>query len=286
MPDAMIPFTAILKNELVKISRRPRSYIGFAVITFICIMLQFAFYQDGKAIMSFVTQQLENAFNIQGKILNGNLVCFILLQTLIVQLPLLVALVTGDIMSGETASGTIRFLLTRPASRTKIVLAKWVASLIYTLLLLAWLGVLALFLSRAVFGVSDMIAMGSDSITIIKADDINWRYAYAFLIAFLSLSLIASLANMLSVIMDNSITPIVTVMAIIIVFTIMGTFEAPIFDLIRPYLFTTHMISWRSMFEDPLPKSDILKSCLILIGHIAVFLGVSIVYFKRKDVIN
>lgn len=282
----MIPFTAILKNELIKISRRPRSYIGFAVITFICLILQLAFYQDGVAILSFVTQQLEASFAIQGKVLNGNLVCFILLQTLIVQLPLLVALVTGDIMSGETASGTIRFLLTRPASRTKIVLAKWTASLIYTLLLLLWLGVLALFLSRAIFGVSDMIAMGSDSVTIIKANDINWRYGYAFLIAFLSLSLIASLANMLSCIMDNSITPIVTVMAIIIIFTIMGTFEAPIFDIIRPYLFTTHMISWRSMFEDPLPKADILRSCSILVGHIAVFLGVSIVYFNRKDVIN
>lgn len=282
----MSAFTPILKNELVKISRRPRSYIGFVVITFICLMLQFAFHQDGKAILGFVTQQLENSFAIQGKIVNGNLVCFILLQTLIVQLPLLVALVTGDIMSGETASGSIRFLLTRPASRTKIVLAKWTASLIYTMLLLLWLGILALFGSRLIFGSSDMIAMSSDSLTIIAADDINWRYAYAFLIAFLSLSLIASLSNMLSCMMDNSITPIVTVMAIIIIFTIIGTFEAPIFDLVRPYLFTTHMISWRSMFEDPLPKADIIRSCCILLGHIAVFLGVSVFYFNRKDVIS
>ncbi len=282
----MTAFTALLKNELIKISRRPRSYIGFGVITFICLMLQFAFHQDGSNILSFVTQQLENSFAIQGKILNGNLVCFILLQTLIVQLPLLVALVTGDIMSGETASGTIRFLLTRPASRIKIVLAKWVASLIYTLVLLLWLGVLALFLSRAIFGQSDMIAMTSDSLTIIAADDINWRYGFAFLIAFLSLSLIASLANMLSVIMDNSITPIVTVMATVIIFTIIGTFEAPIFDAIRPYLFTTHMISWRSMFEEPIPKADIIRSCYILLAHIAVFLGVSLFFFNRKDVIS
>lgn len=280
----MSNFNALLKNELVKISRRPRSYIGFIVVTFICLMLQFAFHQDGQAILGFVTQQLENSFAIQGKIVNGNLVCFILLQTLIVQLPLLVALVTGDIMSGETASGTVRFLLTRPASRTKIVLAKWVASLIYTMLLLIWLGILALPLSRFIFGSSDMIAMNSDSLTIIAAAETNWRYGYAFLIAFLSLSLIATLANMLSCIMDNSITPIVTVMAVIIIFTIIGTFEAPVFDLVRPYLFTTHMISWRSMFEDPLPKQDIIRSCMILAGHIAVFLGVSLYYFNRKDI--
>jgi ABC-2 type transport system permease protein len=282
----MKEFAAILKNELVKIARKPRSYIGFAVITFICLILQFAFHQDGKEILSFVTQQLESSFAIQGRILNGNLVCFILLQTLIVQMPLLVALVTGDIMSGETSSGTIRFLLTRPASRTKIVWAKWVASVVYTSALLLWLGVIALFGSRLIFGVSDMVAMTSDTVTIITADDVSWRYGYAFFIAFLSLVLIASLSNMLSCIMDNSITPIVTVMAIIIVFTIIGTFDAPVFDAIKPYLFTTHMISWRSMFEDPVPKQDIIKSCIILFLHISVFLSVSVFYFKRKDIIN
>lgn len=282
----MKEFAALLKNELIKIARRPRSYIGFAVITFVCVLLQFAFYQDGKEILSFVTQQLESSFAIEGKVLNGNLVCFILLQTLIVQMPLLIALVTGDIMSGETASGTIRFLLTRPASRSKIVLAKWVASVTYTLALLLWLGIIALFVSRMIFGASDMIALTSDSVTIITADDVNWRYSYAFLIAFLSLTLIASLSNMLSCIMDNSITPIVTAMAIIIIFTIIGTFEAPIFDTIRPYLFTTHMISWRSMFEEPLPKADIFKSCMLLVVHIFAFLGISLVYFKRKDIIT
>ncbi|QLH48023.1 MAG: hypothetical protein HWD58_21945 [Bacteroidota bacterium] len=67
------------------------------------------FYQDGKEILSFVTQQFESTFQIEGQVLNGNLICFIVLQTLIVQMPLLVALVTGDLISGETAQGTVRF---------------------------------------------------------------------------------------------------------------------------------------------------------------------------------
>ena len=109
----MKEFAAILKNEMIKTIRRPRSFIGFAVISFICLMLQGAFYQDGKEILATVTGQLDNVFSIQGNILNGNLICYIVLQTLIVQMPLLVAFVTGDLISGETASGSIRFLLTR-----------------------------------------------------------------------------------------------------------------------------------------------------------------------------
>ena len=282
----MKEFIAILNNELYKTIKRPRTYIGFGVIIFICAMLQAAFYHDGKEILSFVTQQLDNVFNVQGNILNGNLICFILLQTLIVQMPLLVALVTGDSVSGETASGTIRFLLTTPGSRTKIIVAKWLAGLFYTLILLLLLGFMALIVSKWIFGTGDLMALNSESLTIIRGDDINWRWGWAFVIAFLSLGVVASLAQMLSCFIDNSITPIVSVMAIIIVFTIIGMFDLPSFDVLKPFLFTTHMISWKSLFEDPIPFSDIYFSCAVLIVHIVAFLGISIFYFNRKDILT
>lgn len=282
----MKEFIAILTNELYKTIKRPRTYIGFGVIIFICAMLQAAFYHDGKEILSFVTQQLDNVFNVQGNILNGNLICFILLQTLIVQMPLLVALVTGDSVSGETASGTIRFLLTTPGSRTKIIVAKWLAGLFYTLILLLLLGFMALIVSKWIFGTGDLMALNSESLTIIRGDDINWRWGWAFLIAFLSLGVVASLAQMLSCFIDNSITPIVSVMAIIIVFTIIGMFDLPSFNVLKPFLFTTHMISWKSLFEDPIPLSDIYFSSIVLLIHIVLFLGVSIFYFKRKDILT
>jgi ABC-2 type transport system permease protein len=279
----MSSFGAILKNELYKTIRRPRSYIGIGVISFICVMLQSAFYQDGKEILSFVTQQFESTFQIQGEVLNGNLICFIVLQTLIVQMPLLVALVTGDLVSGEIAQGTIRFLLTRPASRTQIIMAKWFAGLFYTLILLLVLGFFALFVSKWIFGDGDLMALNSEGLTVIRADDIQWRWVLAFVIAFLSLGVVAGLANLLSAIMDNSITPIVSVMAIIIVFTIIGMFDLPSFDVVKPFLFTTHMISWKSLFEDPVPMQDILFSCGVLVVHIIVFLVASIWIFNKKD---
>ena len=154
------------------------------------------------------------------------------------------------------------------------------------LIILLVLGVFALFVSRAIFGVGDLMAMNSEGLTIIRADDINWRWGMAFLIAFLSLSVVASLSTMLSCIMDNSITPIVTVMATIIIFTIIGMFDMKSFDVIKPFLFTTHMISWRSLFEDPVPLNDILASCAILVLHVVIFLTIAIYYFKRKDITN
>lgn len=280
----MREFIRIFQNEWIKTIKRPRSFIGFGIILFICSMLQAAFYHDGKELLGFFTQQLDHVFSIQGNIINGNLICFILLQTLIVQMPLLVAFVTGDLVSGETATGTIRFLLSRPASRTKIIMAKWVAGLLYTLLLLIELGILALIVSRIVFGNGDLMSLQTDGFNIVSQSELNGRWALAFLIAFLSLSVVATLSHMLSCIMDNSITPIVTTMAIIIVFTIIGMFDIPSFDVLKPFLFTTHMIAWKSLFENPIPVKEILWSCGVLVAHIALFLSISIYYFNKKDI--
>lgn len=277
-------FKALVHNELIKTIRRPRSFIGFAVILFVCGLLQAAFFRDGKEILGFVTQQVDNLFDVQGKAINGNLICFIILQSLIVQMPLLVALVTGDLISGETATGTARFLLTRPGARWQIVLAKWLAGMFYTFLLLVFLGVLALFGSRLIFGDGDLMYLNSEALTVIRAHDMSWRWVGAFGIAFLSLSVVASLGTMFSAWLDNSITPIVSVMAIIVIFTIIGMFDLPTFDPIKPFLFTTHMIAWRSFFEDPVPMGDIIFSALVLLVHIVVFLGVSMVHYQRKDI--
>ncbi|MBM3161451.1 MAG: ABC transporter permease subunit [Bacteroidetes bacterium] len=63
--------------------------------------------------------------------MNGNLIAFIILQMLIVHIPLLVALVTGDLISGEANMGTIRMLASKPISLAHIVLSKFLAGVIH-----------------------------------------------------------------------------------------------------------------------------------------------------------
>jgi ABC-2 type transport system permease protein len=76
----------------------------------------------------------------------------------------------------------------------------------------------------------------------------------------------------------------VATMSIIILFTIIGTLDVSVFDSIRPYLFTTHMASWRSFFEDPFPIEEIKNSVWVLLSHQAAFWIISFVYFNRKDI--
>ena len=272
------------KIEVFKIASRPRSYIGFAAITVIVGLIQMALYTDGQEYLDFLIQSLNQTFEIEGLDFNGNLVGFIILQTLIIQMPLLVALVSGDALSGEVQGGTIRSLLTKPVTRGRIVWAKFLASELYTFLLILWLGVLAWVMSLMIFGSGDLVVLKSDSMVIVRAADTAWRFIAAFGVAFLSLSVVVALSFLLSAFSENSIAPIIITMSIILLFTIIGTFDIPVFNLIKPYLFTTHMIIWRNFFDRPLPLDQIYTSIGVLILHVAIFMSITLIYFRKKDI--
>src|SRR5690349_6587056 len=188
-------------------------------------------------------------FDIQGNILNGYLVCFIILQLLLVHVPLLISLIAGDLISGEANMGTLRLLLTKPISRTEVVLAKFAAASVYTLMLLAWMAFLALFVSIFIFGTGDMLNIKSDYIVQLRSDDIFWRYVAAFGFAAIAMLTVAALGFLLSIFAENSIGPIVATMSIIVVFTILSTLDIPLFNSMKPFLFTTHMIGWKGFFD-------------------------------------
>lgn len=271
-------------NEFVKILAKPRSYLGIGALTLLIGVILFAMKADGGSFISFVTASFEQTLSFNGNILNGNLIGFIILQMLIIHIPLLVALVTGDLISGEAAMGTVRMLASKPISRTNIVLSKFIAGAVYTLVLTLWLGFLALIVAKWIFGTGDLIVLNSDGLVILQEQDIMWRYGLAFMVAFLSLLTISTLSICLSAFADNSIGPIVSTMAIIILFTIIGSLDVSVFDTIKPYLFTTHMASWRSFFEDPIPTSKIIQSVVILLAHNVILVGIAIVKFNKKDI--
>ena len=273
-------------NEFVKILSKPRSFLGIGALTLLILLIIFAMKADGKSIISFVTASFEQTLSFNGHILNGYLIAFIILQMLIVHVPLLVALVTGDLISGEAAMGTIRMLATKPISRTKIVLSKFIAGAIYTLILILWMGFLAVIVSQWIFGTGDLIVLNSDGLTILQEQDILWRFGAGFLVAYLALLTVSSLSICLSAFAENSIGPIVATMAIIILFTIIGTLDVSIFDTIKPYLFTTHMAAWRSLFLDPVPWGDILFSMVLLGAHWVLLIGIGLWTFERKDILT
>jgi ABC-2 type transport system permease protein len=276
----------LLRIELFKIFKKPRTYIAFGAIAAIVALIQVALYVDGATYVGFALSSLGGSFDINGNIINGYFVCFVVLQTLLVHVPLLIALVAGDSIAGEANMGTLRLLLTKPVSREKLLLAKFGAAAIYSLLLLVFMAVLALFGSLLIFGEGDMIIFKSSEVVILDSADIFWRYVYAFLFAALAMITVASMAFLFSLFADNSIGPIIATMSVVILFTILTTMDIPFFNAMKPYLFTNHMLNWKGFFERPLDKPEILKSVAVLAGHVLLFVGSALFIFRRKDILS
>lgn len=275
-----------LYNELIKITARPRSFLGVLAITIIIMLIELAMKIDGISYIQFITAPIEQNLIIEGNILNGNLIAFIILQMLLIHIPLLVAFITGDLISGEAAMGTLRILLTKPVSRAQIYWSKYFAGALYTFLLLIWIALLAWGGGHLLFGTGDLIVLNSEGVVILQQADILWRFVGAFFQATLALLTISTLSIFFSCFADNSIGPIVSTMGVVILFTLLGSLDVPLFAAIKPFLFTTHMAAWRQWFHDPIPVSEMLFSSGVLVVHIMLLSGLGLWKFKRKDILS
>jgi ABC-2 type transport system permease protein len=288
----------LFQIELYKIFRRPRTYISFAAIAALIFVIQLGLKLDGKSYVDFMMSGVMQTFTFDGQLLNGYLICYILLQLLLVHVPLLIALIAADMISGEANMGTLRLMLTKPISRIQFLLAKFLAAAAYTFILLVWLAFLALFVSMYIFGTDDLVFQKTSYLVQLSQGDVFWRYLGAFGFAFLAMLTVTALAFFLSNFAENSIGPIVATMSIIVFFTILSTMSIPLFQKIQPFLFTTHMVTWKEFFDPQVNAENaviagsiqhahrIIQSSLVLVIHIVGFVVATIVLFNKKDILS
>lgn len=276
----------LIQIELYKIFKKWRTYIGFIALGVLVPLIHIAMVLEGKNTIDFMTRNIQGSFVFVGNLLNTYLISYIILTSLAVHIPFLITLVAGDLLAGEATAGTYRLLITRPISRTRLVVVKFIAGWIYTNLLILWLAFLSLVVGYFIFGVGELLIIDGQMIVIFESGDVLWRFLLAYGFATLGMTTVASLAFLFSSLVENAIGPIISTMAIIIVFIILSAIQVEFFQNLKPYLFTTHIMSWRLFFEEPLDLNEIIKSAANLIGHIIVFFVLTLFIFKRKDILT
>ena len=276
----------LVRIELLKIFRKWRTYIGFIAIGILVPLLHLAMYLEGQESIDFVTRNLRDSFILVGNLLNGYWISYIILNALTIHIPFLITLVAGDLLAGEATAGTYRLLVIRPISRLQIVTSKFLASLIYTSVLILFLSFMSLVIGLIIFGSGELIVTGSNAIIIFEKSDVLWRFFLAYSFAILSMMVVASLAIFFSSLVENAIGPIVATMAIIIIFIILSAFDVEILKELKPYLFTSYMMNWRDLFDDPVNLTEIMKSIFVLTGHIIVFFALTSFIFNKKDILS
>jgi ABC-2 type transport system permease protein len=278
----MLQLTTI---ELYKIFARRRSYIAFIAICIIVVITKLAVLYEGQEMLDFLTRDLAESFLFQGNLVNGYMVCYLVLNFLWVHVPLLIVIVTGDLLAGEANAGTFRILLTRPVNRISLVTAKYIAAVVYTLVIVVFLGVFSMALGLLIFGKGDlMVFLGG--VNIFPETDILWRFAAAYGFGFLSMGTIAALSLLLSSMSNNSLGPILTTMAIIIICTMISTLDLEVFRAIKPFILTTYLDTWQLFFYFDINTEEVFTAAVILLLHILIFYAVTAYYFNRKDILS
>jgi len=275
----------LLLIEIYKVFIRRRSYIAFVAVFLVIIVLLLALNYEGEEMLGFITTSFQDSFSFQGSLINGNLFAHVVLRSLWVHIPILLVLVTGDLVAGECQAGTVRLILSRPISRFAFISKKFVAGFIYAILLVLFLALASLGLGHLFFGDGDLLVIGN-GLSIFNADDVFWRFALAFSFGTLSMLTVVSMAILMSVVFDNSVSAILSSLAIVIVLTFISSFNLGALSVVQPFLFTTYMGSWNSFFVYNIDMFQIAMESVVLLVHILFFYFMSLFIFSRKDILS
>ncbi len=275
----------LIYYEILKTFLKKRTYLGFAVVLIIVPIYVIAMKLEGGRFVRMSLRSLQLDFILTGNPFNGWFVAHMLMNSLWVQIPLLISFVAGDELAGEATGGTYRLILIRPVSRTRIFLAKYITTILYTVLFVSFLGLLSAGLAVALLGSGDLFVIGQ-GILVLPQSEVLSRFVLAYCFAAWAMITIASIAFFFSSFVENAIGPIVGTIGVLIVFTLITVLPVELFDAARKYLFTYYMNIWQKAFGDPVPWNDIATGIAYLGATSLAAVLAAWGIFVRKDILT
>ena len=275
----------LINIELQKIFKKWRTYIGFIAVFVMTTIVQIALYLTQDDFIRSTTRALNDSFFLQGNFFNGYVVAYLILNAMFIHIPFLIVLVGGDLFAGEATAGTYRMVLTRPISKFNLVTSKFLAGFIYTFIFILFIVLISLLGSILFFGTGELVSL-KNKIIIFASNDVLWRLIWAYIYATLSMMTVMALSIFFSSMVSNAIGPIVSTMAVIIVFIILSAIPIEVLQNLRPYFFTSHLSQWNEFFNDPIDYNEIKNSAIILFAHIIALYGLTTFIFVKKDILS
>ncbi len=278
---------ALIRTEFVKAVRRTRSLVVLLVLVGIPALIVIAVHARGNRVDR--GDQGEGLFRLAHQ--SGLLVPAAVLSVMSGFLLIVIAgMFAGDSVSGDAAWGNLRYVLMRPVSRTKLLIAKafvagvmiWACTVLVTIA--ALIGGLILFGAHPV---SSANLLPSFADTFIKPINLSeqtllLRVVIATAYTAFGYSALLAIGMFASAVTDVPIGAMATTIGVYIISEVLDGISQ--FGRVR-YFFPTHYLtSWTSMFTDNTYSHDLIAGILVQVGYLVVFGTAAIVYFARKDI--
>ncbi len=275
-------FRLQLRNELWKLFGKKRTYIGFGafLVAQVIIVLVFRY---SRASHGMVDQLERNGYPAQQFVSSLTIATVMLFPIAYVLLPLYVALVGGDLVAKEAEDGTLRMILSRPISRLRLLLVKWVAGLIFATLLVFALGLIGLGFASLFFPWGGLFAfVPGELFSVLDPAAGLKHYLAAHVLLTVKAGTILGLAFMFSCF--NVKPAAATILALSVTFVSFVLMQIPFFKDLQHWFFTYHLNVWQNLLASPVPGAKVCMSLSVLAGFNLTFLVIGCTAFQVRDI--
>jgi ABC-2 type transport system permease protein len=265
--------TRFLRSELKIIFGRRRNIAGMGVLAVVPVILAVAVrvsapgQGDGPPFVSSITG-------------NGLFVAFAALALeLPLFLPLAVSAISGDSVAGEANLGTLRYLLAIPAGRTRLLVIKYAAIVIFALTATFLVALVGVIMGLALFGGGDMTLLSGTQTSL--ADGL-WRLLLSSLYLAAQFSALGAIGLFISTLTEQ---PIGATIAIVLVNVFMFILDS-ISQLawLHPWLLTHWWTAFGDLLRDPIATESIERGLITALVYAGVFWLAAWARLSTKDI--
>jgi ABC-2 type transport system permease protein len=261
----------VLRWELRKLVSQKRTYLGLALgvaLPLIFVVAQNLRQQHGRAENIFFSQITQSGLATP---------VLMLLFLSVFMLPVIAALVAGDIVANEDSNGTLKTILTRSVDRGQVFAAKAIAAMLYA--------AFAVMLSALVGTIAGVASWGFHSITTYSGTVVSAPKGLLLVFAanacyLIPLMTVASIGLLLSTVTRNSAAAVVGTVGVVILLLIVA--QIPGLEGIRPYLLDEQFENWHGLLRTPTDWAPIGHSAWVCALYaVPALLGAYLVFLRR-----
>jgi len=265
--------TRFLRSELRLIFGRRRNQGGLVILALVPIMIAITVKVStprGGRGPDFFTSITSNGLFVALASLSIELGLF---------LPLAVAAISGDSVAGEANIGTLRYLLTVPVKRTRLLAVKFAAITIFSLVATIWVSLVGAVAGLVLFGGGQMSTLSGTQIGMGSA---VLRVTMATIYLGLCFASLGAMGLFISTLTEQPIGATIAVVVINVMSFILDSI--PQLSWLHEWLPTHWWMSFGDVLRDPIAYSDMTRGLATAAGYMLVFWLAAWARFSDKDV--
>jgi len=280
-------FFAYLRNELLKLFGKKRTYIGFGTFliaqNIILLLFRFLHWERG------LERALAGNGYLAAEFISALTVAlFMLIPQVLLLMPLYTSLVGGDLVAKEAEDGTLRMILSRPISRFRLLLAKWFAGLFFCAMLVLVLGATALFFARLWFPWKGMFVFSPPFglFSVLPPGEGLRLYLFSHIVMIFSVCVVFALGFMFSCFNMKPAAATILALSFLFVNMVMEmvTEAIPSMEPYHEYFLPYHLRAYLYVYAHPIPWDRIISSGCILVAVCVSSFLIGAAAFQARDI--